>query len=85
MVYDIKVFKGSANGEIIEIDTQKPEVTRDEVYVEVSHSGVCGTDAHFRWADMGLGHEGAAVVKAAGPEVKTLKMYESSSMFLRLL
>jgi D-arabinose 1-dehydrogenase-like Zn-dependent alcohol dehydrogenase len=74
MPFDIKVFKGSANGEIHEGHTQRPDLTHDEVFLDISHSGVCGTDAHFRWVDMGLGHEGVGVVKAIGSEVKTVKV-----------
>jgi D-arabinose 1-dehydrogenase-like Zn-dependent alcohol dehydrogenase len=74
MTYDFKVFKGSSNGDIHEAKTQRPEVTKDEVFVDITHSGVCGTDVHFHWVDMGLGHEGVGVVKAIGPEVKSLKM-----------
>ena len=74
MTYDIKVFKGSSTGEIHESKTQRPKVTRDEVFIDITHSGVCGTDEHFKWVDMGLGHEGVGVVKEIGPEVKTLKV-----------
>lgn len=74
MPFDFTVFKGSSNGDIHEHPTQRPDLTRDEVYLDISHSGVCGTDAHFRWVDMGLGHEGVGVVRAVGPEVKTIKM-----------
>ncbi|KAF4624339.1 hypothetical protein G7Y89_g13832 [Cudoniella acicularis] len=72
--YDFKVFKGSASGEIVESTTHRPELTGHQVYLELTHSGVCGTDVHFKQADMGLGHEGVGVVRAIGPEVTTLKM-----------
>lgn len=74
MPFDFTVFKGSPDGAIHEGSTRRPDLARDEVYVDVSHSGVCGTDAHFRWVDMALGHEGVGVVRAVGPEVKTVKM-----------
>jgi len=74
MTYDFTVFRGSSNGEIHEAKSQRPEVTKDEVYLDITHSGVCGTDSHFRWVDMGLGHEGVGIVKAVGPDVKALKM-----------
>jgi len=74
MTYDIKIFKGSPTGEIFEGKTQRPKVTRDEVFIDITHSGVCGTDEHFKWVDMGLGHEGVGIVKETGPEVKTLKV-----------
>lgn len=75
MVYNIKVFKGSSTGEVHEGHTQRPEVTRDQVYLDITHSGVCGTDEHFKYVDMGLGHEGIGIVRAIGPDVKALKMY----------
>jgi Zn-dependent alcohol dehydrogenase len=46
----------------------------DEVYLQVTHSGICGTDRFYRGAEMVLGHEGVGIVKAIGPAVKSLKM-----------
>lgn len=74
MSLPFKVFKGSADGSIHESTSSRPELTRDEVYLDITHSGVCGTDAHFRYVDMGLGHEGVGVVKAIGPDVKNVKI-----------
>jgi D-arabinose 1-dehydrogenase-like Zn-dependent alcohol dehydrogenase len=74
MTFDFTVFRGSATSEIHESHTQRPALTRDEVFVQVTHSGVCGTDEHFKWVDQGLGHEGVGVVKAVGPDVKTFKV-----------
>jgi D-arabinose 1-dehydrogenase-like Zn-dependent alcohol dehydrogenase len=74
MTFDFKVFRGSPTGEIHEGHTQRPALTRDEIFVEVSHSGVCGTDEHYKWVDMGLGHEGVGIVKAIGPDVKSFKV-----------
>ena len=73
MGYDFTVFKGSPDGSIRKTTTHKDDLTNDEVLVEVSHSGVCFTDVHYRKADMGLGHEGAGTVAATGPNVKNLK------------
>jgi len=74
MTFDFKVFRGSPTGEIHEGHTQRPTLTRDEIFVEVSHSSVCGTDEHYKWVDMGLGHEGVGIVKAIGPDVKSFKV-----------
>jgi len=74
MTFDIKVFKGSSTGAIIESSTQRPALSRDEVFIEITHSGVCGTDEHYKYVDMGLGHEGVGVVKAIGPDVKSFKV-----------
>ncbi len=77
MPFDFTVFKGSPAG-IVEATTRRPDLTRDEVFIEVTHSGVCGTDEHFKNAPIGLGHEGIGVVRAVGPEVQTLKVYDTS-------
>ncbi|KAL6231593.1 hypothetical protein BDW75DRAFT_39391 [Aspergillus navahoensis] len=67
-----KVFKGSQNG-VVESTTKKPALQGDKVLVKVSHSGVCGTDLHYKSADMVLGHEGVGYVEEVGPGVKDLK------------
>jgi D-arabinose 1-dehydrogenase-like Zn-dependent alcohol dehydrogenase len=69
------VFKGSKEGVIVESTTTK-ELGHDEVLIKVTHSGLCGTDEHYKHADMVLGHEGAGVVKVSStllpaPSLKT--------------
>jgi NADPH:quinone reductase-like Zn-dependent oxidoreductase len=59
---EFTVFKGSKEGKIIKSTTQK-ELKPDEVLIKVTHSGLCGTDEHYKHADMGLGHEGAGVIE----------------------
>lgn len=73
MGYDFTVFKGSPDGSIKKATTHHDDLTGDQVLVQVSHSGVCFTDVHYRHADMALGHEGAGTVAAIGPNVKQLK------------
>ncbi len=59
--------------EITELDLRPPQL--GEVLVEIAASGVCHSDLHVVNADlplpvpMVLGHEGAGVVRAAGPGV----------------
>jgi D-arabinose 1-dehydrogenase-like Zn-dependent alcohol dehydrogenase len=72
--FEFAVIKSSPSGDYVEATTRRPALTGDEVYIEITHSGVCGTDQHFRGQDMVLGHEGIGVVKAIGPEVKSLKV-----------
>jgi D-arabinose 1-dehydrogenase-like Zn-dependent alcohol dehydrogenase len=67
------VFKGSKDGSIVKSQTTKGDLKGDDVLVKVTASGLCGTDEHYRHADMVLGHEGAGVVEATGPDVKFLK------------
>lgn len=69
------VFKGSSSGAIVEAQTTKPELKGTEVYLEVTHSGVCGTDAHFRGVDQVLGHEGVGIVREIGKDVTSFKVY----------
>ncbi|RAL04501.1 NAD(P)-dependent alcohol dehydrogenase [Aspergillus ibericus CBS 121593] len=73
MGYDFTVFKGSKDGSITEATTHRDDLTRDEVLVRLTHSGVCFTDVHYQHADMALGHEGAGVIEEIGPEVQDLK------------
>lgn len=56
------VFKGSESGKIVESTTTR-ELGPDEVLIKVTHSGLCGTDEHYRHKDVVLGHEGAGVVE----------------------
>ena len=67
------VFKGSKDGNIVESKTEKPELKPDEVLLKVTHSGLCGTDVHYKSVDMALGHEGVGNVEQIGSAVKHLK------------
>lgn len=67
------VYKGSKEGKIVKGETSKPDLKDDQVLVKVTASGLCGTDEHYKKADMALGHEGAGVVEDVGPSVKDLK------------
>ncbi|KAE8166975.1 chaperonin 10-like protein [Aspergillus tamarii] len=73
MGYDFTIYKGSKDGSIQKSTTHRDALQKDQVYVRVTHSGVCFTDVHYRHADMALGHEGAGVVEETGPEVQDLK------------
>lgn len=63
------VFKGSKDGSIVKSTTTK-DLGADQVLIKVTHSGVCGTDEHYKHADQGLGHEGVGIV-----EVNTFHSY----------
>ncbi|KAI1335085.1 GroES-like protein [Xylariaceae sp. FL0016] len=68
------VFKGSESGSPKKTTTTRPDqLTGDQVFVKVTASGLCGTDLHYKNADMGLGHEGVGVVEELGPDCKILK------------
>ncbi|KIJ56622.1 hypothetical protein M422DRAFT_22774 [Sphaerobolus stellatus SS14] len=61
-----------------------PEVSGDEVLVEVKKTGICGSDVHYllhgRIGDfvvknpMVLGHESSGIIAKVGPKVKHLKV-----------
>ncbi|KAF2203165.1 GroES-like protein [Delitschia confertaspora ATCC 74209] len=67
------VYKGSKDGSIQKSQTTKGDLKNDEVLIRVTASGLCGTDEHYRTSDMVLGHEGAGVIEAVGPAVRSLK------------
>ncbi|GIJ90297.1 hypothetical protein Asppvi_009251 [Aspergillus pseudoviridinutans] len=73
MGIDFTVYKGSSDGSIKKATTHRDDLQGDSVLVRVTHSGVCFTDVHYMKADMALGHEGAGVVEATGPDAKNLK------------
>lgn len=54
--------------------TQCPDPTENDVLVRITHSGLCGTDEHYKHANIALGHEGAGVVEAIGIKVASLKV-----------
>ncbi|RMJ27960.1 alcohol dehydrogenase [Aspergillus sp. HF37] len=69
---EFSVFKGSPDGTVKKATTRKGDLKGDQVLVRVTHSGVCYTDVHYQHADMALGHEGAGVVEATGPDTQDL-------------
>ncbi|KAL7893078.1 GroES-like protein [Trichoderma sp. SZMC 28014] len=74
MATTFTVFKGSSTGQITESQTTVPTLQSNDVLLENTHSGVCGTDAHYLHTDMVLGHEGVGVVKAVGSKVSLVKV-----------
>lgn len=74
MAISFTVFRGSPSGEIIQSQTTLPEISSNQVLLEHTHSGVCGTDAHYIHTDMVIGHEGVGIVKAVGSDVSLVKV-----------
>ena len=68
------VYKGSKDGSIVKSTTHQGQLQGDQVLLKITHSGLCGTDEHYRSVDMVLGHEGAGVVQEVGPDVRDLKV-----------
>lgn len=73
MGYEFTVYKGGKDG-VVKSTTHRDDLKESEVYIQITHSGICGTDRFYRGADMALGHEGVGVVKQIGPGVKSLKV-----------
>jgi len=69
---EFTVYKGSSSGTITTSQTTR-SIPPTSVLVKITHSGLCGTDVHFKTSDMALGHEGAGVVESVGPSVTLFK------------
>ncbi|KAH6674456.1 putative NADP-dependent alcohol dehydrogenase C 2 [Halenospora varia] len=69
---EFTVFKGSKEGKIVKGRTVR-ELGYNDVLIKVTHSGLCGTDEHFKHCDMVLGHEGTGVVEDTGASVKNVR------------
>ncbi|UKZ83022.1 hypothetical protein TrVFT333_010823 [Trichoderma virens FT-333] len=67
------VQRGSKSGKIVQ-DTSNRDLGRNEAYLKITHSGLCGTDEHYLHAGMALGHEGVGIVEAVGPDVTSVKV-----------
>ncbi|RFU30946.1 hypothetical protein B7463_g5393, partial [Scytalidium lignicola] len=65
------VFRGSTSGNIVESTTTR-ELQHNEIYIETTHSGLCGTDIHGLTAGFALGHEGIGFVRQIGPGVTSV-------------
>ncbi|KAM0739426.1 hypothetical protein ACQRIT_007163 [Beauveria bassiana] len=70
MSISFQVFRGSEEGIIISSETSC-ELKDNEVFIEITHSGVCGTDELFLHSGQALGHEGVGIVRqvASGVEI----------------
>jgi threonine dehydrogenase-like Zn-dependent dehydrogenase len=71
---DFTIYKGSPERHIVQSRTHREKLCGDELLLRITHSGLCGTDEHFLDRDMCLGHEGAGVVEALGPDATLFKM-----------
>ncbi|PGH32672.1 hypothetical protein GX50_04519 [[Emmonsia] crescens] len=73
MSFTFDVLKGGKDGRLVAAKTTR-NLQPNEVYVEITHSGVCGTDEHYRHAGQVLGHEGVGIVRQAGQGVTNVKV-----------
>ena len=70
---DLTVYRGSKDGAIVKSTVHHDKLQGDQVLLKITHSGLCGTDEHYRSTDQVLGHEGAGVVQEVGPDVRDMK------------
>ncbi|KAF7289570.1 hypothetical protein HMN09_01319000 [Mycena chlorophos] len=68
------VFKGSADGTVVQATTTRAPPAAKEVLLRITHSGICGTDEHYIHTDMALGHEGIGVVEQIGSGVSNVSV-----------
>ncbi|KAL0574698.1 hypothetical protein V5O48_007256 [Marasmius crinis-equi] len=73
MVYQGTTFRGHESGKVIQSTFTREKLQPDEVVIEITHSGLCGTDIHFLKKDMVLGHEGVGVAVEVGSACKRVK------------
>ncbi|KAJ5151303.1 uncharacterized protein N7482_010555 [Penicillium canariense] len=73
MSVTFEVFRGSKDGKIVADKTTRT-LQPNEVYIETTHSGLCGTDEHYLRSGQALGHEGVGVVRQIGRDVTNVKV-----------
>ncbi|KAJ5790205.1 uncharacterized protein N7518_007216 [Penicillium psychrosexuale] len=73
MSVTFEVFRGSNEGKIVADKTTRV-LEPNEVYIETTHSGLCGTDEHYLTSGIALGHEGVGIVRQLGRDVTSVKV-----------
>lgn len=73
MEVTFNVFRGSADGSI-KTDTITRTLEDHEVFVETTHSGLCGTDEHYLKSGQVLGHEGIGIIRGIGKDVHSVQV-----------
>ncbi|GAE00020.1 alcohol dehydrogenase [Paecilomyces variotii No. 5] len=73
MSLSFQVYRGSKEGRIVPDQTTR-SLGPNEVYIETTHSGLCGSDEHYLRSGQVLGHEGVGVVKEIGSSVTNVKV-----------
>jgi D-arabinose 1-dehydrogenase-like Zn-dependent alcohol dehydrogenase len=72
MDLSFEVYRGSPGGHVV-LDTTTRTLGPNEVYIEITHSGVCGTDEYFLKSNQVLGHEGTGIIRFLGSDVTEFK------------
>jgi D-arabinose 1-dehydrogenase-like Zn-dependent alcohol dehydrogenase len=74
MSLSFKIWTGTLSGPVVAKTVTRPALTGHQVFVKITHSGVCGTDVHYHDEEIGMGHEGAGAIAQVGPEVTNHKI-----------
>lgn len=70
---NLTYLAGGSDGQI-RVKTAVRNIGGLQVLAKVTHSGLCGTDAHDVTSGCGLGHEGVGVVEKVGQEVTAVNI-----------
>ncbi|KAF5696562.1 alcohol dehydrogenase [Fusarium globosum] len=73
MSTSFQVFRGTKDGSIVSSETSSV-LTSNQVFIETTHSGVCGTDEIFLHSGQALGHEGVGIVRQVSPGVHSVQV-----------
>lgn len=68
-----QVFRGSQDGSIVSSEISC-DLESNQVFIETTHSGVCGTDEAFLHSGQALGHEGIGIVQQVAPDVDSVRV-----------
>ncbi|UKZ83015.1 putative secondary metabolism biosynthetic enzyme [Trichoderma virens FT-333] len=66
--FTLDIFRGTPEGELAVEQTART-LGYGELYIETTHSGLCGTDLHYLARGRIIGHEGVGIVRQLGPGV----------------
>ncbi|RFU30900.1 hypothetical protein B7463_g5450, partial [Scytalidium lignicola] len=66
----LDIFRGTPEGDLT-VEKTTHTLGYGEIYIETTHSGLCGTDLHSLSRGGILGHEGIGIVRQIGPGVST--------------
>lgn len=69
----VTVYRGTKDG-VIHSEQNKVTLEPNDVFVEITHSGVCGADELFLKSGIVLGHEGIGIIRQIGENVTTVKI-----------
>ncbi|KAL0575563.1 hypothetical protein V5O48_006407 [Marasmius crinis-equi] len=81
MVYTGTTFRGSESGQVVTSTFTREKLELDEVVIEITHSGVCGTDLHGLNKDMVLGHEGVGIAVEVGSACMRVKCVSGNDIW----